>query len=448
MRLDLPFAAALLAGAALLPTGAAHAQDSAPAPAEENFNFYGQATYIWQKKPAFRAAYTGENSLLPQAEKSYTFTTTAFIGWRPWAGGELYFNPEAAQGVALSGLHGLGGYVNGEMARTSGPNLKLYRARLFLRQTWGTGGGRETLESGPNQLAGSVDKDRWTLTAGNLAVTDVFDNNAYSHDPRTQFLNWANVTYGAYDFVADSRGYSWGAVLERKWGDWTVRAGRFLGPVVANGQPLDWHFNKHYGDQIEVEREHTVFGADRPGTLHLLAFRNRGVLARYRDALAWGAATGQPPDINAVRTNAQVKYGVGVAAEQTLSPSVGLFARAMWTDGRTETEAYTEIDDSLNLGVLIKGGAWGRAQDTVGLALAQNRLSKGHRRYLAAGGMGFFIGDGALSYRPEQIAEVFYNATVCKGVQLALNWQHIRNPGYNRVRGPVNVWSIRLHAEF
>ena len=245
MRLDLPFAAALLAGAALLPTGAAHAQDGAPAAAEENFNVYGQATYIWQKKPAFRAAYTGENSLLPQAEKSYTFTTTAFIGWRPWAGGELYFNPEAAQGVALSGLHGLGGYVNGEMARTSGPNLKLYRARLFLRQTWGTGGGRETLESGPNQLAGSVDKDRWTLTAGNLAVTDVFDNNAYSHDPRTQFLNWANVTYGAYDFVADSRGYSWGAVLERKWGDWTVRAGRFLGPVVANGQPLDWHFNKH-----------------------------------------------------------------------------------------------------------------------------------------------------------------------------------------------------------
>ena len=436
----------LLAGVIVLHATSAHAQDASAQ--AEDFQLHGQTTYIWQTKPAFSAAYSGPNSLTADAARSYSFTATAFLGWRVWQGGELYFNPEAAQGVTFSDLHGLGGYVNGEMARTSGPHLSVYRARLFWRQTWGTGGGRETLESGPNQLGGSVDKDRWTLTVGNMSVTDLFDDNAYAHDPRSQFLNWSNVTYGAYDFVADARGYTWGAVLERKWGDWTVRAGRFLGPETPNGQPLDWHFNQHYGDQVEIEREHTVFGQDRPGRLHLLAYRNRAVLSRWRDASAQGAASGQAPDINAVRTRAQVKYGVGVAAEQTISKNIGLFARAMWSDGRTETEAYTEIDRSLSVGTLIKGGAWGRAQDTVGLALAQNGLSGAHRRYLAAGGLGLFVGDGALRYQTEQIAEAFYNASVDRRVQLALNWQHIRNPGYNAARGPVNVWSIRLHAEF
>lgn len=196
-RLAYLFASAALA---LLPT-----HGHAEAPETEDWNARFQSTYVWQDKHGFPAPYTGAHSLSPDRELSYSFTATAMLGWRPWGGAELYFNPEAAQGVPLSGLTGLGGFTNGEIARSSGPTLKFYRARLFLRQTWGQGGGQEAVESGPNQLAGSVDRRRFVLTAGNLSVIDLFDNNAYSHDPRTQFLNWSIMAHGAYDYAADAR---------------------------------------------------------------------------------------------------------------------------------------------------------------------------------------------------------------------------------------------------
>ena len=415
-------------------------------PETEDWNANFQATYVWQGKRPFHAAYSGANSLGPEKEKSYSFTATAMLGWRPWSGGELYFNPEAAQGVPLSNLTGLGGFTNGEIARSSGPTLKFYRARLFLRQTWGMGGEQEAVESGPNQLAGMVDKRRWVLTAGNLAVTDLFDNNAYSHDPRTQFLNWSVMTHGAYDFAADARGYSWGLALEWYHDDWALRAGRFLQPYLPNQQTLDPRILRHHGDQIELEHAHSLGG--QPGKLRLLAFRNHARMSRYQDALDLAARTGGVPDINAVRTGEQTKRGLGLNLEQALSRDVGLFARASWADGRTETYAFTEIDRSLSGGMLIQGGAWGRAQDSLGLAMARNGLTRVHRSYLAAGGMGFFIGDGRLNYRPEQMYEAFYNLQLAKAAWVTLDWQHIHNPAYNADRGPVNVVSARLHTEF
>src|SRR5574337_1219530 len=203
-----------LYGLAALALALLPARGHAETPDTEDWNARFQATYVWQGKRAFPAAYSGHNSLSPDREKSYSFTATAMLGWRPWSGGALYFNPEAAQGVPLSNLTGLGGFTNGEIARSSGPTPKFYRARLFLRQTWGLGGGQEEVESGPNQLAGSVDRRRFVLTAGNLSVLDLFDNNAYSHDPRTQFLNWSIMAHGAYDYAADARGYSWGIAGE------------------------------------------------------------------------------------------------------------------------------------------------------------------------------------------------------------------------------------------
>src|SRR5882762_1289847 len=251
------------------------------APEETSAKF--QATYVWQRKNPFGAPYSGSHSLSPDREKSYSFTATAALGTRTWRGGELYFNPEVAQGVPLSGLTGLGGFTNGEIARTSGPSPSFYRARLFARQTWGFGGGGEKMESDANQLAGSVDRRRLVLTAGNLSVLDVFDDNAYSHDPRTQFLNWALVAHGAYDYAADARGYSWGAALEYFDGNWALRAGRFIQPKEPNQLRLDARIFQHYGDQIELERAHAL--GDQPGKLRVLAFRNRARMSRFGDAL-------------------------------------------------------------------------------------------------------------------------------------------------------------------
>lgn len=405
-----------------------------------------QATYVWQQKPGFKAAYSGPNSLSPNREKSYSFTATAFLGLRLWQDTEVYFNPEVAFGVPLSKLTGLGGYTNGEIARVSGPQPTLYRARLFVRQTWGMGGGTEQVESEANQLARTVDKNRLVLTAGNISVMDIFDDNAYSHDPRTQFLNWTLMTHGAYDFAADARGYSWGAALEYIRAGWAMRAGRFMQPKEPNQLPLDPRMLRHYGDQFELERSHDIAG--QPGKLRFLVFRNVARMARYQDALDLAARTGTTPDLNAVRAGEQRKQGLGLNLEQALSGNAGLFGRASWADGQTETYAFTEADRSLSAGVVLNGTAWGRTADKIGVAAVRNGLSNAHRSYLGAGGLGFFIGDGRINYRPETIVEAFFNWSALKGTWVSLDLQHIDNPAYNGDRGPVNVGTMRLHLEF
>ncbi len=405
-----------------------------------------QATYVWQRKSPLGAPYSGPHSLSPDREKSYSFTATAALGTRTWRGGELYFNPEVAQGVPLSGLTGLGGFTNGEIARTSGPNPHVYRARLFARQTWGFGEGSEKVESDANQLAGSVDRRRLVLTVGNLSILDIFDDNSFSHDPRTQFLNWSLMTHGAYDYAADARGYSWGFALEYLSDDCRLRAGRFIQPKEPNQLALDPRIFKHYGDQIEIERAYAL--AERPGKLRFLAFRNVARMARYQDALELAAQTGGAPDINAVRTVERVKRGFGLNLEQEVSPTVGLFGRANWADGQTETYAFTEIDRSLSGGVSVKGGTFGRARDSLGIAYVRSFLSAAHRDYLAAGGLGFFLGDGALNYRPENILEAYYSLNVAKDTWFSADLQRISNPGYNADRGPATVISARLHHGF
>ena len=431
---------ALLAGAGMPRAAMAQAADY------EQWNAKFQATYVWQRKAAFDAPYSGTNSLAAARQKSYSFTATAAFGVRPWSGGELYFNPEVAQGIPLSGLTGLGGFTNGEIARTAGSNPTLYRARLFLRQTWGFGGGREKVESEANQLAGNVDRRRLVLTAGNLSLLDIFDDNAYSHDPRTQFLNWSLLTHGAYDFAADARGYTTGFALEYFHDEWAIRFGRFMQPRQPNQLALDYALFRNYGDQIEIERAHVLGG--QPGKLRLLFYRNVANMSRFQDALDRAAVAGGVPDINQVRFGAKSRRGVGVNLEQALTANAGLFGRAMWSDGKTETYAFTEIDTSVSAGALVKGGSWGRGADTVGIAFARNGLSAERRNYLAAGGLGFFIGDGRLNYRPETIFEAFYSIGVAKNFWLSFDWQHIRNPAYNADRGPVNVGTVRLHTEF
>lgn len=426
---------------ALALVGIAQAQEAG----EQDRDAKLQATYVWQRKSPFGATYSGPHSLSTEREKSYSLTATAALGFRPWARGELYFDPEVAQGAPLSDLTGLGGFTNGEIARTTGPNPTFYRARLFARQTWGLGGGTEKLESDGNQLAGSVDRRRVVLTAGNLSILDVFDDNAFSHDPRAQFLNWALMTHGAYDYAADARGYSWGLALEYFHDDWVLRAGRFMMPKRSNGLALNPRLFDSFGDQVELERAHAILG--REGKLRLLAYRNQANMGGYRDAVADAGASGGSPDLGSTRKR-RVKHGFGINLEQNLSGAVGVFSRASWNNGETETFAFTEIDRSISAGVSVKGSLWNRSADSIGAAFARNGLSSAHRDYLAAGGLGFFLGDGALNYRPESIAETYYSCNVATDVWISADFQRIFNPGYNADRGPVSIVSARLHYGF
>jgi hypothetical protein len=368
------------------------------------------------------------------------------LGLRLGANTELYFDPELTQGVPLSGLVGLAGFTNGEMARTSGANPTLYRARLFARHVIALGDETDDIEPAMNQLGSRYAKRRLTLTAGNLSILDLFDANRFNHDPRTQFLNWTVMTHGAYDFAADARGYTWGVAAEYQGDGWALRAGRFIQPKEPNQLPLDSRILRHYGDQIEVERDYEL-GPDRPGALRALAYHNRARMSRYDDALALADATGSVPSLDAVRTTEHSKLGLGVNVEQTLSGDLGVFGRALWADGKTETYAFTEADRSLSLGAVLKGARWGRSDDTVGVALADNLLSASHRSILARGGLTFFLGDGRLNYASERIVETYYAWSVAKGLTLSLDVQRIQNPGYNADRGPASFFALRAHIE-
>lgn len=410
-----------------------------------------QTTYNWQSHPAYAAAYSGPNSISADREKMYTLTATAFFGFRPWQDGEIYFNPEAAQGVPFStNLVGLGGFTNGEITRAAGTNPVFYRQRLFLRQTWNQGGGTEKVEADLNQLAGAVDKNRFVLTVGNFSTLDVFDPNSYAKDPRTQFMNWGNWTYAAYDYAADARGFGWGFAAEWYQDDWVLRLGRMSGPQQPNGLPVDLALGKHYGDQVEVEHAHTL--GDQPGKIRVLAWRNRAVTASFEDALNWLNAHpgqyGDPRALIAARNGEKIKYGLGINVEQAISDNAGFFLRAMKADGRTETYAFTEVDSSLSTGLAFKGAPWGRAEDTLGLSLARNTISADRRRFLEAGGTSFFIGDGGLHYRPEAIFEGYYSLKANKSIWLTADYQRVQNPAYNADRGAISVYAFRFHAEF
>jgi hypothetical protein len=421
---------------------------------QETWNAHYQTTYVAQRHPTFSAAYTGPNSLTPAADKTYTFTATAFLGMRPWRDGELYLNTELVQGQPFTGnLVGLGTGPNGEITRTSGASLKGYFPRFFLRQTWNFGGETQQFESAANQLAGTADANRFVLTVGKFSALDIFDNNAYAKDPRTQFMNAANMGHAAYDYASDARGYSWGIAGEWYQGDWAFRAGRVSGPLEPNGPFADYRILEHYGDQAEIEHAHTLNG--QPGKLRVLTWRNQAHLASFSDALAYGNSVNWVPDaangrqyIFNARQSHQVKYGIGLNIEQAISDSSGMFLRAMWSDGGSETHAFTEVDRSFATGVAIKGNHWRRAEDTVGLALMVNGISAERRRYLEAGGISFFIGDGFLNYRPESIIETYYSYSMGKASSLTLDYQRITNPAYNADRGPVNILGLRVHLEY
>lgn len=407
-----------LAAALVLAGGAA-------AGAEADVDLRGQATYAWQAKPAFASRYEGVHSLGAARALSYSFTGTASLGLHLAGGTDLRADVELVQGVAFSELGGLGGPTNGELQKTAGPTPTVYRARLYGRREW------------------TMDADRIVLTAGNFAVGDVFDLNPLAHDARTQFMNWALLTHGAYDYAADARGYTWGAAVEWSRGDWTARAGRFAMPRESNGLKLDGQFMRQHGDQIEVEHRHRVGG--QAGALRALVWRNVARFGRFDEALA--ATGGSAPSLDGVRRR-QAKSGWGLSAEQRFGADLGGFARVAASDGRAEPYAFTSIDQSCAAGLVLAGASWSRPRDSIGLAWTWNGLSDAHRRYLAAGGSDFFLGDGALTYARERMVEAYAAFALNTALTFSLDLQQVRAPGYNADRGPARFFGARLHAEF
>lgn len=297
-------------------------------------------------------------------------------------------------------------------------------------------------------MAGTVDKNRVVLTVGNFSSLDVFDDNAYAKDPRVHFMNAGFMAPLAYDYAADARGFGWGFALEWYRDDWVLRLGRMTGPKKPNMLPIDYQIGKHYGDQVELEHAHELWA--RPGRVRLLAWRNRANIASFRNALDYLKANpdADPQTILAVRNGEKIKYGLGVNIEQALTDNLGFFLRAMKANGHTETYAFTETDASIGTGLSLKGGGWGRGMDTLGIGFLRNSISKERRHYLEAGGISFFIGDGALNYRPEQIFETYYSLKAWKNTFVTADYQRMWNPAYNADRGPADFYAVRVHAEF
>ncbi len=419
---------------AFLIAGCAFAQDT---------NIHAQSTWNLQGYGPFTAPYEGTNSLEDRREVRGSFTATAFLGWRPWAGGELYVNPELAAGSGVSRVVGLASPPNGETYRVDSTKPKVGLARLFLRQAFDLGGEAQRVEDDANQVAGMRSSRRLTITAGRFSGSDVFDANANAHDPRAQFNSWSLWEHGAWDYPADTRGYTWGLALELYWDAWAFRAGSFMEPKEANGPLFDHQVSRAHGEALELEHDHELGG--RKGALRLLLFENHARMGSYAEALAASPAA---PDVVATRAPGRRKEGWGLNAEQDLGGGVGAFLRASANDGRTESWAFTEIDRSLSAGAVAKGSTWGRGSDELGLAAALNGASSGHRAYLAAGGYGFMLGDGHLDYAPERLLSLHYLAAFGAHASLTLEAQRYWNPAFNADRGPVNVFGLRFHVAY
>jgi high affinity Mn2+ porin len=426
---------------AALSAGSSAAEEAPVLP--RDWSFHGQLTYQLQTHGSFESPYEGTNSFQSRSETRGSFTATVFLGRRLWTGAEAYVNVEAIAGQGLGRVLGLAAPPNGETYRVDSKELKANLARLFLRQTFALGNTVETQEDEENRLAGRVPTRRVVVTLGKISGTDVFDDNASAHDPRTQFNNWSLWANAAWDYPADTRGYTWGVALELVHDDWALRLGSFLEPREANGLEFDHDVARAHGDVVEVAHRHAFSG--RAGAVRLLAFWNHARMGVYRDALALAP---DAPDVTATRVPGRSKYGFGLNMEQEIVPGIGAFLRAGWNDGKTESWAFTEIERTLAFGASLDGKLWKRPGDLLGVAFALNGIGADHRDYLAAGGFGFMLGDGALRAENESVLEVFYRAAFGRILSVSADLQRFGNLAFNGDRGPVTIYGLRLHAAF
>ncbi len=404
-----------------------------------------QFTYIGQRLLAFPAAYSGPNSLKSTGDQQATDTYGLYFGSRLTRRLQAYFDAEMARGHAISKATGLAGLTNGDVIRQGTVNLGMgpYIARAYLRYLVPLGGDTAPVERGMDHFAGLEPTTRLEWKAGKFALTDDFDQNRYANTTRSQFMNWSLFNDTAWDYAADTRGYTFGVLAAWVHPTWTLRAASAQMPTMANGNVFDPKVGEARGDNLELQ-----LGPWREATIvRLLAYENHGRMGIYRDAIDQALAAGGVPDIVADDREGRRKYGFGVNVEQPLADKgeTGVFLRLGWNDGHTEDFVFTEADRMASGGVQVAGNTWGRAEDRVGLGLTLHGLSPDHRDYLAAGGLGFLLGDGALHYGLEEILELYYRFQLGKYWQVSPDAQYIRDPGYNQDRGPATVLSLRAN---
>jgi hypothetical protein len=435
---------------------------------DESWNLYGQVTDIWSAKMPFHAKYTDFNgtpdSLSTSKELSFTETATFFAALRLWPGGEAYIVPEIIGERPLSHLTGLGGTIqNFELQKNGSTVPAPYISQVYLAQTIPLGGESFLNTSQPHQLGHPDTKRRIVVSVGNFSVLDFFDKNDTAGDLRRSFFNMSFLTYAAYDFAADARGYAWGGVTELYWDDWSARVGRVTPPKDPNQLALDFHLGTVYGDQAEVAHAHTLFGHE--GAVRVLGYRNVENMGRFSDAIAafradpsknattctgfnYGSANAGAPDLCWARKS-NVKLGAGLSIEQEIVDDiVRVFFRGMYSDGRSEVYSYTSTDRSISFGSVIQGTPWHRAGDNIGLGWSQGWISKSHADYLGMGGIDGFIGDGKINQASEHVVEAYYRVALGSSAWFTADYQHIWNPAYNADRGPVDIFGGRIHAEF
>jgi high affinity Mn2+ porin len=411
---------------------------------EERFAVHGQLTYVEQETSSFKAPYSGPNSLSPAIGRE-SIDATLYVGSRLWSGAEAWINADIDQGFGLNNTLGVAGFPSGSAYKVGKNQPYLRLPRVLVRQTVNLDDVRESVDAAPNQLGSSQSPDRLVFTVGKFGVTDVFDGNQYAHDPRGDFMNWAAIDAGTFDYAADAWGYTVGAAGEWYQGPWTLRAGVFDLSNVPNSEHLEPAAHE-FQIEFELEKRHELGG--QPGRVQVTAFESRARMGLLADATRLAEATGGLADIAAVRRY-RTRVGVSLNLEQRLAADLGIFVRAGGAAGNVETYEFTDIDRTVSAGLSLKGSRWNRAGDTVGLAAIVNEISSARRRFLDSGGLGVLVGDGQLPHAgPEQILETYYELRTFLHTHLTLDYQWVNHPAYNRDRGPVSIVAVRMHTQF
>jgi len=434
----------------------ADAADPAPDDATEamfphlkNTRFWlsGQANFVFQALPSFPALYSGPHSLGPNYEKATSRVMTLYTGARLNNSTEILVDIEEAGGAALSLGFGLAGNTDLDIVRNPSLSKAPYVGRAMIHTVIALSKDKIENQRSYLSLFDELPRRRLELRFGKFSMPDFFDINSVGSDTKFQFLNWTTDNNGAWDYAADTRGYTVGLTADYEDRNWGFRFAEALMPKIANGIDLVWRPWQVHAENFEYELRHG-FIPNKAGVVRLLAYTNSANMGIYRDQVIQAAAANTTPDITNHPWNITRKYGFGINLEQNLTHYLTAFARFGWDNGKTESFAYTEVDQTFAEGVGANGSWWHRKQDRAGVAFISNAIKKDHQNYLAAGGLGFLLGDGHLTYGRENIFESYYTVHVWRGIYFAPGVQHINNPGYNRDRGPVVVPTFRAHFEF
>ncbi len=417
----------------------------------------GQANIIFQADPPFHSPYAGTNSFIGRGEYKTSLIGTLYLGYQlrknPRTATEAIVDFESAGGRGLSEALGMAGFTNLDVVRNPNLGSKPYLARAQLHQTIGLTSRMVEAHRGVFNLATLVPERRFEVRAGKMSLPDVLDINSIGTDSHLQFMNWTVDNNGAWDYAADTRGYTYAAVFEYDDRAWSARYALALMPTVANGIDLDWALRRSSGQNVEVELRKPPMGhllpPERKGTVRLLGYVNHARMGLYREAIdAFRSGADPLPDILKHERPSEVKYGFGFNAEQEVTPNIRAFVRFGWNEGQHESFAYTEVDQTAEFGGDYSGAAWSRPFDKFGVAFVSNAIKHDHQEYLRLGGHGFLLGDGTLSYGRENILEGYYTAHAWRGFYTSFDTQLVDHPGYNTARGPVVVFSVRTHVDF